>query len=62
MKVKGGKWTIADLYTFLESQGAVPGTSMSFAGSRAIQSVPTWSITAHAVRQPGAAAEGRRQE
>ena len=33
MKAKGGKWTFADLNTFLTSPKAfVTGTSMSFAG------------------------------
>jgi cytochrome c len=33
MKAKGGKWTVQDLYTYLDNPRAfVPGTSMAFAG------------------------------
>ena len=33
MKAKGGKWTVDDLYTYLNNpRGFVPGTSMAFAG------------------------------
>jgi len=33
MKAKGGKWTVQDLFTYLNNpRGFVPGTTMSFAG------------------------------